>query len=356
MSVYLRNGNYYIDYYLPNGNRKREMVSPDKKLAETVLYKRKVEIAEGKFLDCEKKEKIKFVDFSKEYLNLYSKQHKKSWRTDSHHIDDFNGFFRDKYLYEITAKDIEHVKVERLKEVTPSTVNRQLGVLRGMLNKAIAWGKLKNNPMKSVQFYKEPQGRLRFLEREEIITLLDNCEERIKPIVTLAIFTGMRRGEILGLKWSEVDYRRSIITLLDTKNGDKRELPMNDQVSMALINIKKHPESAYIFCYDNGERILDLRKSFATALKKSAIIGFRFHDLRHTFASQLVMSGIDLNTVRELLGHKDMTMTLRYSHLAPSHKQRAVDILSKQIVTVKSLSDSSSSDAVREMPQVASIT
>jgi integrase len=143
----------------------------------------------------------------------------------------------------------------------------------------------------------------------------------------------MRRGEILGLKWHDIDYKRGIITLLDTKNGQKREVPMSETVKNTVIQVRKHPESPYVFCNELGQGRHDVRKSFATALKKSGIIGFRFHDLRHTFASQLVMSGIDLNTVRELLGHKDITMTLRYSHLAPRHKQHAVDILSKKLDT-----------------------
>ena len=113
---------------------------------------------------------------------------------------------------------------------------------------------------------------------------------------------------------------------------------MNEQVKTALIRVRKHPESAYIFCNQKGEPVHDIRKSYSTALMKSGIVNFRFHDLRHTFASQLVMSGIDLNTVRELLGHKDMAMTLRYSHLAQSHKQRAVDILGKNVDTFWTLS------------------
>ena len=121
----------------------------------------------------------------------------------------------------------------------------------------------------------------------------------------------MRRGEIFGLKWHDIDVKRNIITLLDTKNGDKREIPMNEQVKTALIRVRKHPDCAYIFCNEKGVPLHDIRKSYSTALRKSGITNFRFHDLRHTFASQLVMSGVDLNTVRELLGHKDMTMTLR---------------------------------------------
>ncbi len=124
-----------------------------------------------------------------------------------------------------------------------------------------------------------------------------------------------------------------VITLLNTKNGEKREVPMNEQVKTALIRVMKHPESPYVFCNEHGEPRHDIRKSYSTALKKSGIKDFRFHDLRHSFASQLVMAGVDLNTVRELLGHKDITMTLRYSHLAPSHKQRAVDILGKKVDT-----------------------
>jgi len=139
--------------------------------------------------------------------------------------------------------------------------------------------------------------------------------------------------EVLSVPIYRCTVKRDIITLLDTKNGQKREVPMNEQVKTALIRVRKHPESAFIFCNIKGKPIHDIRKSFSTALRKSDITNFRFHDLRHTFASQLVMSGVDLNTVRELLGHKDMTMTLRYSHLAQSHKQRAVDILGKRVDT-----------------------
>lgn len=106
---------------------------------------------------------------------------------------------------------------------------------------------------------------------------------------------------------------------------------MNDVVQKTVIGILKHPDSQYIFCNNDGESYGDIKKSFFTAINKSGIVNFHFHDLRHTFASQLVMSGVDLNTVRELLGHKSLEMTLRYSHLSPDHKKRAVDILGKRM-------------------------
>ncbi len=363
MGVYCKNNIYFIDYYV-NDRRKREKIGSSRKLAETVLSKRKVEIAEGKFLDVVKKERVKFEDFAQEYLNIHSKQHKKSWKTDFYLIKDLERFFKGKYLYTITPQDIEHFKMERLKEtvgsketdnpktVSTATVNRQLDTLRGILNKAIAWGKLQTSPMKSVQYLKVPRGRLRFLEKEEIVKLLSNCGTNLRPIVVLALFTGMRRGEILGLKWHDIDVKRNIITLLDTKNGEKREVPMNEQVKTALIRVRKHPDTAYIFCNEKGVPVHDIRKSYSTALRKSGITNFRFHDLRHTFASQLVMSGVDLNTVRELLGHKDMTMTLRYSHLAQSHKQRAVDILGKKMDTFWTLSPKSEISEKSEVSQV----
>lgn len=262
------------------------------------------------------------------------KQHKKSWATDSYHINDFNLFFKGKLLSEITAQDIERFKMERQLHVSKSSVNRQLGVLRCMFNKTVSWEKLHDNPMKSVQFYPEPEGRLRFLEKEQIKTLIENCSTRLRPIVIVAIYTGMRRGEILNLHWQDVDFKRNVITLLDTKSGPQRKLPMNALVQKTLQELDRNPLSPFVFCYEKGERIQDVRKSFSTALEKSGIINFHFHDLRHTFASQLVMAGVDLNTVRELMGHKDIKMTLRYAHLAPSHKQQAVEALAGAIDTV----------------------
>ncbi|MFC1667090.1 site-specific integrase [Candidatus Omnitrophota bacterium] len=142
----------------------------------------------------------------------------------------------------------------------------------------------------------------------------------------------MFKGEILGLKWQDIDFSRRIIYLLDTKNGEKRELPMNDTVKTALLRTLRHPDSPYVFGDKNGRPFRDIRKSFFTAIRKSGIINFRFHDLRHTFSSHLVMSGVDLNTVRELLGHKSLKMTLRYAHLSPNHKGRAVELLSAKMV------------------------
>jgi len=333
MSVYKKGNTYYIDYYA-DGKRKRECIGPDKRLAETVLRKRKVEIAEGRHLNIKKNEKIKFREFADEFLALHSKINKKSWKSDFYNLKNIAPFFKGKNLYEITVQDVERFKAQRSKGVKPATVNRDLATIKTLFNKAVEWGKLEESPAKKVKFLREPSGRLRYLEKEEIRKLLSNCSPRLKPIVTVALFTGMRRGEILGLKWQDIDFQRGIVYLYNTKNSEKREVFMNDLVKKTLISVLKHPDSSYIFCNKDGKPYHDIRKSFFTALKNSGILNFKLHDCRHTFASQLVMAGVDINTVRELLGHKDIRMTLRYSHLSQDHKQRAVDILGRQMDTI----------------------
>ncbi len=133
-------------------------------------------------------------------------------------------------------------------------------------------------------FGKEPSGRLRFLEKEEIVRLLPNCNEYLRPIIVVALNTGMRRGEIFHLKWHDIDFKRDIIYLYETKNGEKRVIPMNEIVKSTLIKVKKDPNSPYIFHNDDGRPYYNLRKSFFTACKKAGIINFHFHDLRYTFA------------------------------------------------------------------------
>jgi len=324
-----RKDNWYIDYRA-YGKRYRECIGANKKLAQEVLHKRLVEIAEGKFLDKRSRLNIKFTDFANDYIELYSRHNKKDWKKDLTRLKSLKAFLGEKYLHMITPLQIEEYKAKRIKEVSPATVNRELACIKHMFTMAIQWSKADKNPVKKVKLFRENNQRLRYLEREEAEKLVRNCKGYTKQIVIIALNTGMRKGEILGLKWSDIDFRRGIIYLLDTKNGERREVPMNDMVKRAFVNQHKYKDSPYIFCNKDGRPFRDIRKSFIAGLKKSGIINFRFHDTRHSFASQLVMSGIDLNTVRELLGHKSIRMTLRYSHLSPAHKKRAVDVLGQK--------------------------
>ncbi len=336
MGVRQRDGKYYIDYYA-NGRRIREIVGPNKHLAELALQKKRVEVAEGRFLDIRKNEKIRFEDFAAEYLELHSKVHNKSWKkSDWTNINMLNKYFGSRYLYEITTKDVEKFKFKRLKidKISHGRLNRNLACLKSIFNKAIQWGKAEHNPVKGVKMLPENNMRVRYLEKEEIARLLSNCSGYIKAIIIVALNTGMRKGEILGLKWQNIDFRRELIYLLDTKNKENREVPMNEMTKEALFKTKRRGNSPYVFGSENGKRFRDVRKSFFTAMRKSGIINFRFHDLRHSVASHLAMSGVDLNTIREILGHKSLRMTIRYAHLSTQHKKHAVDILNRQMGTI----------------------
>ena len=321
MSVFKKGKNWYIDYYV-NGRRKREKVGPSKRQAVTVLQKRKIQIAEGKFLDIEKHQKIKFEEMGKLFLENYSKPNKRSWRRDEEIVGHLTDFFRGRHLHEIGPLDIEKYKRKRREEVSPATVNRELSGLRNIYNRAIEWAMAAKNPVKLVKFFREDEGRLRFLEKEEIKKLYNACPEYLKSIVALAVCTGMRKGEILSLKWPDVDFRRKIITILKTKSQKKREIPVGAGIASLLLKQRKHPDSPYIFCHKDGRCIGSFKKAFKTALKRTGITDFLFHDLRHTFASHLVMSGVDLKTVQEIMGHASFRTTLRYAHLARNHKKR----------------------------------
>jgi hypothetical protein len=137
-------------------------------------------------------------------------------------------------------------------------------------------------------------------------------------------------------KWLDIDLENRLLTVQDTKNHEDRVVPLNDNAMVVVEHIPRQLHSDYVFttmATKQGEKISDVKRSFRTALAKAGITDFRFHDLRHTFSSHLVMAGADLVTVKELLGHKEMKMTLRYAHLSPAHRRRGVDMLSERLKT-----------------------
>lgn len=163
------------------------------------------------------------------------------------------------------------------------------------------------------------------LTDEEFNSLYISCSSNLKSAVGIAINTGMRRGEILNLKWEEVDLTEKYIMVLNSKNSESRMIPINTDLLKLLSELKQDPVYQYVICDKAGNQLKTFKNSFYSALKKSGIKYCRFHDLRHTFASRLVMGGVDIVTVKELMGHKDINMTLRYSHPTPEHKKSAVE-------------------------------
>jgi len=335
MSIYQRGKNWYVDFTF-KGQRIRESIGPSRKGAEKVIAKRKAEIAENKYLDKRREpDPIKFHEFGKEYLQ-WAKANKKpsTYSRDIYIMRRFDKEFEGKTIQEITAWQIEKWKSKRKEVLVAASVNRELALLKHLFSMATKWRKLKENPVRDVKRFKGEVKRVRYLMPDEIQKLLSNCEGLLrgllKPLATVALHTGARKGELQNLQWPQVDLTLGIISLLDTKNGERRDIPMNETVRATLEGLER--KSEFVFPNRNGKRIDDaqIQIAFQEAVRRSGIEDFHFHDLRHTFASNLVMQeGVELNDVRELLGHKNMSMTLRYAHLSSKHKTRVINILDR---------------------------
>jgi integrase len=279
--------------------------------------------------------------------------------------------FLPKALPEITPFAVERWRSARHRDdIAPTTTNRDLDCLRSVLSKAVEWGILSAHPLRPVKRAKvDAIGRLRYLSADEEKHLRaaltareqgrrnaranfnrwrtergytpipdyppDGYTDHLQPIVLLALGTGLRRGELLALRWSDVDSVGSWLTVRGTsaKTGRTRHVPLNTDVRAVLARWRPADatDDDLVFPGPKGEPMQDLKTAWLKVAKAARLKGFTFHDLRHTFASKLVQAGVDLNTTRELLGHSGIAMTLRYAHLAPEHKAQAV----AKLVTAK---------------------
>ena len=258
-----------------------------------------------------------------------------------HKVASFNAVLVENYQTELLKdgskvyqKKVEGEIIEYKKPCSPSTVNRHVANLKAMFS----WAADKkrgyvtkevNEDIHSVEMFKENNSRLRYLSREEADRLLFHCIDYLKPIVIAALYTGMRKGELINLRWGQVDLVNDVILLsqADTKNKERRELPINNTVKQAFKGLIRSTKTDLVFWRKEGRDMKYIRKAFAGACKRAKIQDFKFHDLRHTFASWLVQQGTPIKTVQELLGHKSLTMTMRYAHLAPDNRKDAVNLL-----------------------------
>ena len=335
--IYKRGSIWWIRYAGLDGRIIRESSGSNRvKDAEALLHKRKADIKEGKQPEIKKIAHYLFKRLAEEYIRWAQRQ--RSFTGKLGIINQLVNTFGQYPLRYFNTKLLEQYQTERLQRGNkPSTVNRHIATLKHMFTKAVDWDMVEEGILKRVRKVKlleESNKRLRYLSKEECQALINFCAPHLKPIVITALNTGMRKGEILNLKWDSVDLRQGFILLeeKDTKNAERKEIPINETLRQTLQGLIRRLDIPYVFYGpETGKPYKEVKTSFKTALRKARIRDFRFHDLRHTFASHLIMAGIDLTTVKELLGHKTITMTLRYAHLAPSHKVRAVDILDNTI-------------------------
>lgn len=220
--------------------------------------------------------------------------------------------------------DVQRYLTKRSGSVSAHSIQKELNVLKHLLNLAVEWEIIPFNPSQGVKSPKVPAGRVRYLQPTELRVLLDACPEWLRPIVALAVSTGMRRGEILGLRWLDVDMIHDRIMLPQTKNGDGRIVYLNKSAQAVIQSLPFTAETKPTDKLFRGATPDMVTVTFRRVCAKEGIVDFRFHDLRHTAASWLRMQGADIHTVAQLLGHKDLRMAARYQHLSPSFLADAV--------------------------------
>lgn len=319
---------WYIDFY-DNGRRVRKAVGSKKDAedAETLL---KADSLRGE-LRLIKKSDISFKELTEKYLEYGKTNGKRSLRRDRSSVKALMNHFRYLKISQVTSLLIEDYKRKRLEEKRkPGTVNRELSCLKHMLNLAKKWKLIRENPADDVKLLKEEKKEMRVLSEAEAELLIDAAAPYLKPILLVALNTGMRQGEILSLKWDDIDFVHYNINVRNTKSGKDRDVPMNLLVAETLKKLKRNCEFVFENPRRHGKRIKDISWSFKKALRESGIEKLRFHDLRHSAASWMVVKcGIDLVTVSEILGHSDIKITMVYCHASQESKRRAVEGLEK---------------------------
>ncbi|MCU7650297.1 site-specific integrase [Pseudomonas piscis] len=296
------------------------------------------------------------------WFKTHHKGHEKTLHTLSCNFD----AIMSQRLDAITGRDLDQIRTGWMQSGNkPSTVNRKMGSISGVFSRAVEWEYIDTHPMDRLKALKvDAMGLVRYLDSDETKRLREALDARqdearaeresankwradrgkelmpsllhipftdhLKPLVLVSLNTGMRRGELFDLKWSAVNFQTKTITVAGatTKTSDTRHIPMNKETVAVLESWKKQAgKSRYVFPSQEGGRLEDVKSAWLKLLERAKIEGFRWHDMRHDFASRLVMAGVPLNTVRDLLGHADIKMTLRYAHLAPGTKAAAVELI-----------------------------
>jgi len=350
MRLFKRGKIWWIDYTYAGKRYRYSLRTQRRDLAEKYKAEIEAKIFKGQFFGVKEVSVPTLREFVENVYLKYERTHKApgTQRRNKHFYKNLLNVFGDEKLSDITLEKVEHYLNSRGKI---AAANREISLLRAILNYAVRLKIIPYNPIKGVKLLKESPGRVRYLTQDEFVKLVEAAPPHLKPIIQVATFTGLRKSDLLKLKWSDIDFENKRIKVHVTKTNEIRFIPMNDLVVEILNNLPK--DSEYVFTY-KGKRIKDIKRAFTTACIRAGIRDLKFHDLRHTFASWLVMSGVDLRTVAELMGHKTLRMVQRYSHLSPGHLQDAVNkigtILAQKNDTndsgaVKTLKDKNNNEA-----------
>ncbi len=334
MAVKRRGPSFEVDYYY-SGHRIRKSGFRTITEARNYQVKCKNDILYRKH-PMPRHKAISFNELAKRYIADYSKLHKapKTFETDVSLTKSLMGFFDGFLIRDITMEVMDRYKNERVNApstrgglLSRTTINREVGLLRHMLNKAVDWQLLEYNPILRVKMFKE-EPREKILTIKELQAVVDQASSPLKEILITALNTGMRRSEALTLKWDHVNLDSSYIILTKTKTNKQRLIPLNPVMKELLSQLfLMRAGNVYVFTNPHtGRPFQEIKTAWKTVLRKCNIQGFRFHDLRHCFASySLSQSGGNLFDLKDVLGHEKIATTARYYKSVMEGKQRLVN-------------------------------
>jgi len=329
-----KNGIWYINIRMDDGRRiQKSLGTSNSKLAKAIEGKIRAGIQEGKYFEKPEGDNITVKEMIEKFMATHalkvSSSMQASYKVSFAHIISFMG---DKVITKVKPKDVANYKEARLEAgKKPATVNRELAALSKMFSIGVKeWEWLDSNPVSNVSRLKENNARTRWLSNEEEARILSNSPEWLSDLIIVSVDTGMRCGELLSLRWSEVNLFRKVLFVLMSKNKKSRTIPLSQRVLDIFVKMSKlrSLENDFVFITSNNRKRLprNVTTAFERVLKKSNVNGFRWHDLRHTFASRLAQKNAPIFSIAELMGHS-IVMATRYSHHSIESLKSVVELL-----------------------------
>ncbi len=330
---------YYYDFVFEGRRYRRSCKTTDRKIAEQIELSVKNDVILLKRnLPSNRNKRLLFQAAWETYLNNDGNP-KESVKRKTTAAKNFLPFFKDKTLSDVLPLDIKnyqlHRKIEIMampkntgkkdSEINFRSANYEVTIISGLYSFCIERGYVQSNPAAKIKKLNE-LSRLRTLSDDDIQKLVAGATNKLtKDLISFLIYTGCRKGEALNLKWEDVDLKNGVIAVKGTKTKYDRYIPVSEPLNKLLTNIEPSDKSPYIFSNRYGMRVKDFKDSFKNACVNAGLKNLRIHDLRHVFASKMVMNGTSLYITGELLGHRTTQMTKRYSHLVPDTLRKAVN-------------------------------
>ncbi len=343
---------YDIDFRDQRGRRVREVAGTTRLQAKKLLTRRLGEVRAGTFVHPQDRDSGKgptFAEFAVRFMRDYGSSRRSDHYTDR--LKRIRLHFDDKRMREVSRADLDGFVAKRLRQVSPSTVRKDMAVLATFFKKAVEWDVVDASPAVGLKKPPESKPRTRYLTIEEWRCLQNAAPPWLRPMLTLAVATGLRLKEITKVRWEDVDRQAKILHVaMDTKTGT-RAIPLNRTASTVLEGLVRHLRNPYVFVdqegnhFDNESRRNRITRWTTKVMRSAGIEGASFHTLRHTAASFMVQGGVPLYEVQKVLGHSTPLMTERYAHLQPDHLQGAVRALDVALSGVDTQMDTCSFEA-----------